>query len=165
MPHIYLKPGEMHISTDASLVSTVLGSCVSVTLFCPRLRVGAISHGLLPTCREKGDCDGACLQGFKFVDCSIHHMLEEFRKLGVSSAEIEAKVFGGSDMFDLAGGSERISVGNQNVSAAMRIIELEGLRLVARDVGGTQGRKLLFYTHTGEVFLKRLYKGAGQERQ
>lgn len=34
----------------------------------------------------------------------------------------------------------------------------EGLTLITRDVGGIQGRKIFFYTHTGEVLLKRLTK-------
>ena len=38
----------------------------------------------------------------------------------------------------------------------------QGLRLTASDVGGDRGRKLLFLTHTGDVWVKRLNKSGGE---
>jgi chemotaxis protein CheD len=35
-------------------------------------------------------------------------------------------------------------------------LKSEGLQLHVVDVGGLQGRKIFFNTHTGEVLLKRL---------
>jgi chemotaxis protein CheD len=49
-----------------------------------------------------------------------------------------------------------ISIGRQNIEMAEKILLSEGLTLKAKDVGGTGGRKILFYTGTGEVLLKRL---------
>lgn len=152
----YLKPGEFVISDEPALVTTVLGSCVSVTMFSPRLKIGAICHGLLPLCKDDGPCDNACGNGFKYVDCSVRLMLAEFRKKGVSSAELETKLFGGSDMFvpaELRPGS--ITVGRQNVDAAFRICELEGVQVMNSDTGGVYTRKIIFHTHTGDVYLKR----------
>jgi chemotaxis protein CheD len=37
----YLKPGEIHIADRPGIVTTVLGSCVSVTMYSPRLKTGA----------------------------------------------------------------------------------------------------------------------------
>ena len=84
-------------------------------------------------------------------------MMEIFRSLGIDNDEIEVKLFGGSDMFPSDGGkSTAMNVGKQNIESALQGIELEGLKLTTCDVGGSGGRKILFYTHTGEVFLKRL---------
>jgi chemotaxis protein CheD len=54
--------------------------------------------------------------------------------------------------------SERgpISVGKQNIAAAQKIIEAEGITVTSMDVGGQQGRKLFFNTRTGDVMLKKL---------
>jgi chemotaxis protein CheD len=159
LPVVYLKAGEMHFTKQPTLVITVLGSCLSVTMFSRRTGLGGICHGLLPRCEGRKHCDGGCLQGFKYVDCSIRKMVKLFDKHKVRRSEIEVKCFGGADMF-----SRKIkipgivSVGNQNIQTAEQILASEGLTVLKTDVGGLQGRKLLFYTDTGEVFLKRLTK-------
>jgi chemotaxis protein CheD len=154
---IYLKPGELYFGENPVVVSTILGSCVSVTMFHPFSRIGAICHGLLPHCGEKKSCDGACLLGFKYVDCSIEKMIDKFDALGVRRGDIEVKIFGGADMFGVRSVDTRCkSVGMENVKAAKTIIEKEGLRVAAFDTRGHRGRKILFLPHTGDVFLKRL---------
>ncbi|KAF0217441.1 MAG: chemotaxis protein [Geobacteraceae bacterium] len=160
LPFHYLKPGEMFLGENPTLVTTLLGSCVSITMYSQRFRVGAICHGLLPSCRGKGRCD--CTESFRYVDCSIRQMMGGFHQLGIVREEIEVKVFGGSDMFssDEKTGIS-IAVGTQNVEMALKVIEREGLRLLVSDVGGSRGRKIFFYTHTGEVLLKRLNETDG----
>ena len=157
LPLVYLKPGEMYIAQDRpALVTTVLGSCISASMFSERFRIGAICHGLLPNCRGKQECDGTCTEGFRYVDCSIRQMAKQFDALGVLRGEIKVKLFGGADMFTPKdGGRASASVGRQNIETAMKVIMDEGLTLVASDVGGVRGRKILFYAHTGEVLLKR----------
>ena len=49
-------------------------------------------------------------------------------------------------------------MGKQNIEMALRRLEDESLRLVTQDLGGARGRKILFNTYSGEVFLKRLRK-------
>lgn len=158
LPAVYLKAGEMHLTTTPTLVTTVLGSCVSVTMFAPRARAGAICHGLLPSCSEKKSCRSSCAEEFKYVDCSIRRMIEAFRALKVKPEEIQTKLFGGADMITAARRGRRciLNVGRQNIDVALTGIERAGLTLATYDVGGSGGRKLVFFTHTGEVLLKRL---------
>lgn len=156
LPALYLKPGEFVISGEPAVITTVLGSCVSVTMFNPRLRIGAICHGLLPLCKDDGPCDNECGNGFRYVDCSVRLMLEEFRKKGIGHAEIEAKLFGGADMFapqEIRPGN--ITVGRQNIEAAFKICEQERIPVLKSDTGGMYSRKIIFYPHTGDVYLKR----------
>ncbi len=54
LPVYYLRPGELHIADHPGIVTTVLGSCVSVTMFSRRREVGAICHGLMPERTEIG---------------------------------------------------------------------------------------------------------------
>ena len=156
-PVIYLRAGEMHFSEQPVVVSTVLGSCLSVTMFHRKLAIGAVCHGFLPQCRSRRACDDGCIEKFKYVDCSIRKMLTLFDGLDVKRRELEVKVFGGADMFDTArNGRATFSIGKLNITTAKKIIEQEGLSIVSMDVGGTRGRKLYFHTQTGEVLLKRL---------
>jgi chemotaxis protein CheD len=43
---VFLRPGEMYLDEESAEVSTILGSCVSVSMFCRRIRIGAIWHAL-----------------------------------------------------------------------------------------------------------------------
>jgi chemotaxis protein CheD len=150
----FLKPGELVASERPLIVSTLLGSCVAVTLFSPGRRLGAICHALLPSCRSESPCSHHRAEAGKYVQCAIWHMLEWLSDRGVERREIQAKVFGGADMFDPVAGNN--SVGSQNIEMALGTLESESVRLVTRDLGGRRGRKLIFHTHTGDVFLKRL---------
>lgn len=152
---LFLKPGEMLVSEEPTIVTTLLGSCVAVTMFGPRQRVGAICHALLPTCRKDFPCSHGHSEAGKYVECAVRLMVEGLVARGVPRNEIEAKLFGGSDMFDKAQGGSR-SVGSQNLEMALSMLEGESVRLVTQDLGGPRGRKIIFHTHTGEVFLKRL---------
>jgi len=45
---IFLMPGEFFVGDAQYRVRTLLGSCVSITLWHPATRIGAMSHFLLP---------------------------------------------------------------------------------------------------------------------
>ncbi len=154
---VHLKPGEVHLTNRGELVVTVLGSCLSVTMFSNRRKMAGICHSLLPQCGNPERCGGECGEGYKYVACSIRQMAAAFDRCAVPRGEIEVKCFGGADMFAWkAGRPELLSVGKQNIMMATKIIAAEGLRLKTQDVGGHSGRKVFFYTSTGEVLLKRL---------
>jgi chemotaxis protein CheD len=70
-------------------------------------------------------------------------------------------MFGGADTLNTNPERQGISapVGRLNVMKARAVLEARGLKVLVTDVGGSQGRKIFFYTHTGEVLLKRLSSG------
>lgn len=155
---VYLYPGAIYIAEEPAMVTTVLGSCVSVTMFSPALQRGAISHCTLPGCRLLHTCDDRCIETFKYVDCTLRHMLRHFRTLGVRNEALEIKIFGGADTLQSISSN---TIGTQNVKSALDVMKAEKLRVIAADVGDSFGRKVLFLSHTGEVFVKRLKKSNG----
>ena len=148
---IYLRPGEAYIEDRHVLVSTILGSCVSVTMF-HRSQRGRICHAVLPS-----NPDPLAHDAFRYVDSSIEYMLDSLLSEGVSRGEIEVKIFGGANTF--RSGS---AVGDLNAAAALQFVRKKGLKLCASDLGGKSGRKILFDTHTGLIFLKRLRTSEAQ---
>ena len=136
-----------------SMVSTVLGSCVSVTMFSRSMGYGAICHGLLPNCGEKS-C-GACDDLLKYVECSIKHIVDRITKRGITTSQLEVKMFGGGNVL-ASNGTRKATVGQQNIEAALETLDALNIRLQSADVGGTHGRKVIFYPHTGEILMKRL---------
>jgi chemotaxis protein CheD len=149
---IFLKPGEVCISREPAVVSTILGSCVAITMFNERLKIGGICHALLP---EKGSFhdDDDC----RYVDSSIIYMLKKLEAMGIKRHEVEIKLLGGADVIDVTD-TKRPSVGKQNIERALEMMNTERLSLTLSDVGGTTGRKIHFYTHTGVVLLQRIQR-------
>lgn len=162
LQHVYLQPGEFHITGRPELVSTVLGSCLSVTMFYKALPISAICHSLLPVCPGDGLSCATCPNAFKYVNCSIAIMAEIFDRHGISRDDIEVKLFGGAEMFSTEGGYDR-AIGRQNVQAALEALSSENLTISASDTGGMLGRKLYFNTQTGEVFLQKIRKTKNQK--
>lgn len=151
LPHLFLKPGELFLSCDPAIVSTVLGSCVSITFFEPVMRLGAMCHVMLPS--------GSRDDGFKYVDSTLGYMVERIVAMGVRLASCEVKLFGGADvLMPRKPQGTRLSIGQQNILEALRRLDVLGVVPKSCDVGGKHGRKLFFHSHTGDVFLKKVAK-------
>jgi chemotaxis protein CheD len=90
------------------------------------------------------------------MDCSIKRMIRCLEKEGIALKRVTAKVFGGSDMFQSRYDNGRSSVGAQNIQATYHALREIGMPVSACDVGGDVGRKIIFCSDTGDVFLKRL---------
>lgn len=148
----FLKPGEIFVSREPVIVSTILGSCVAITVFNERLKAGGICHALLPENRSLQD-DGYG----RYVDSAIAHILRSMVAMGIRKEEMEIKLFGGADVLEILD-AKKSSVGRQNVERALEIVKSEGLLLTHSDVGGKTGRNIRFYTHTGAVLLRRIQR-------
>ncbi|MDY0091911.1 MAG: CheR family methyltransferase [Candidatus Vecturithrix sp.] len=157
LPIITLKPAEMFVSERPTIVRTVLGSCVAVTMFDSQHGVAAICHALLPESDTLSTHEEEKPNSYKYVDSVIPLMLKKLRNYGANPQDLEVKLFGGADMLGARTGKIGFqSVGKLNIEAVIQAIQSHGLRLKTSDVGGVFGRKILFYTHTGEVLLKRI---------
>jgi chemotaxis protein CheD len=146
---VYLHPGQVFASSTPCEVSTVLGSCVSVLLFDAVRRIGGASHYLLPF---EGRGDGSTP---RFANAAITQLVSRMMELGSRKRDMVAKVFGGASTL-AAAKAYGLTLGEKNVEAARRRLDEEGIPIVAQDVGGSGGRKLVFLTDEGHVWLKKL---------
>ncbi|HLK35408.1 MAG TPA: chemotaxis protein CheD [Polyangiaceae bacterium] len=143
---VYLHAGQIFATSEPCEVSTVLGSCVGVVLIDGARRVGGASHYLLPY-----DGGGSPRYG----NGAITTLVARTIALGSRKPDLVAKVFGGSSILSQVR-PERPSLGAQNVEVARRRLAEEGIAIVAEDVGGFVGRKVVFLTDCGQVWVKRL---------
>ena len=149
---IYLKPGEVLISRTPVLISTVLGSCVAVTLFSASRGFAAICHAMLP---ENVGRDN----DLRYVDTALHHIYDKILSCGVAN-DLVIKLFGGAQVLNMGERApDRNTVGDQNIAQAETVLAALGLTVSARDTGGLQGRKLFFCTRSGDVFVRRMRAG------
>ena len=140
------------MARQPTLINTILGSCVAVCLFSPRTGMGAMCHGVMPY--NETNCEEE--QCFRFVDCSVHYMVDVMvKQQNLSAADIVVKLFGGANVFK-SGERKAISVGRQNINAARACLQRYGLKITAEKIGGMNGYKLFFYSHSGEVLLKSI---------
>lgn len=149
---IYLKPGEVLVTRRPVLVTTVLGSCVAITMFSAARGFGAICHAMLP---ENGGRDN----DLRYVDTALRYMCEKISEFGGGS-DLAVKLFGGAQVLNIGERTPgRQTVGDQNVAQAEAALAALGFDIAARDTGGLQGRKLFFCTRSGDVFMRRLRPG------
>jgi chemotaxis protein CheD len=160
LPTIYLKPGEVLFGLEPTRVITVLGSCVSVIMYYRPGKIGAICHAVMPAQEEAAKKNRSNAKDeLQYVDSSVQWMLARFEKIGIKGIDLEVKIFGGSELFyDSKKYDRSISVGKKNVEMALKTIQAKNLKLKAWNVGGNKGRKVIFYTDTGEVFTKFVNK-------
>lgn len=166
LPIINLPPGKLLITEQPTIVSTILGSCISLCLHSEKLRIGAICHGMLPR-QTKPPVAGQ----FPYLDTVVPHMLKTMTsRFGLTPSELTVKMFGGAGVIQTGLPiPEGLAIGQQNIAAALDSLARFGLVPNVQKTGGTQGYKIFFNTDTGEVFVRRitqkLAKGFAQAMQ
>lgn len=143
----YLHAGAIFASAEPHLITTVLGTCISVCLWERERGVGGMNHYMLPL------WNGAGLASPKYGNIAIERLIERMEQLGCDRQRLVAKVFGGK-----SNGSEIaiLNVGDRNAALAEEMLAEAGIPIVACNLGGLFGRKLLFNTTTGAVLLKQV---------
>ena len=143
LPKHLLYPADIFVDKDPHIVSTILGSCVSVCLYDPVLKLGSINHFVLP------QWNGHDLATMKYGNLAIIRILEELLLLGCKYENIVAKMFGGAEV--LTGTPTNFHIGRRNVQIALDILNEFKIPILFSNVGGNRGRKINFNTLTGEV--------------
>jgi chemotaxis protein CheD len=145
----YVHVGQLFTSPAACTVTTILGSCVSVCVWDPTTGAGGLNHFLLPQCVENG------ISSPRFGNVAIHRLLDDLGKLGSPRARLKSKIFGGASVIDAFQAANE-SLGMKNVDLARRLLADAGIPIVAEDIGGTQGRKLVFQTGDGSAWVRKI---------
>lgn len=145
---VHISQGECCACSAPNVVmTTVLGSCVSVCLHDPLRRIGGMNHFLVPRSRS-----GSLLDNRSGVN-AMELLVNEVLKAGARRDGLRAKVFGGARMIGL--GTE---IGKMNSRFALQFLENEGIYCDGGDTGGQKGRRIRFWPATGAV-QRRLFDG------
>ncbi len=149
---IFLQPGEFFIGDASYRIRTLLGSCVSITLWHPRQRIGGMSHFLLAArgSRKVLELDG------KYGEEAMWLMLRELTRADVNTAQCEAKIFGGGNMFPQHSKPTSVNVGQSNGEAARRMLEGFEIPIVAQSLYGVGHRQVIFDVSNGQVWSRQI---------
>lgn len=152
MRRVNIGIGELYVASEPTVISTILGSCVSVCLFDPVSKVGGMNHMLLPGSPDMKEFNESARYGINAMELLINGLLTN----GAKRHNLKAKVFGGGHVFNGAGFREVFTPGKDNTKFTFSFLEDENLPIESYNVGGNFGRKIYFESDTGEVLMKRV---------
>jgi chemotaxis protein CheD len=144
----YLVPGGLFASEEPTLVTTILGSCVSVCLFDPARRIGGANHFLLPHWVQGPH------ESNRYGVVAVATLIKKLVAFGSRGPELRAKIFGGARL--LGSTSPASDVGSKNAKLAQKLLAEAEVPVVAHDLGGDRSRKLVFRTSDGASWVRRL---------
>jgi len=146
----FLYPAALYANKTPTLVSTILGSCISVCFWDPGLKIGGINHFMLPFWNGQG------LASPKYGNIAIDRLMEKMISMGSNPKNLRAKVFGGGEVIET--NIKQFHIGDRNTQVAMEVLEELKIPIISQSVGGKLGRKIQFNTETGEVRHKFIQK-------
>lgn len=140
---IHVVQGEQHVTADPDTVlTTLLGSCVSACMRDPVAGVGGMNHFLLPGGRSQTSDLQAERHGVHAMELLVNALLSK----GARRERLEAKLFGGARLID-----GLTDVGRQNSDFAERFLADEGIRHVGGSLRGEHGRKIQYWPILGRA--------------
>ena len=151
---IQIGIGELAVSGGDHMISTVLGSCVSVCIYSPTKNIGGMNHYALA--RGSGEMNEV-VRPYHYGEDAIPALVDEIvRQTSDRASTFLAKVAGGAS--GLTGTSGK--VGQHNIEIAESVLQKYGIQIVGQHVGGNLGRKVIFYPSSGRLLVSLL-----EERQ
>ncbi len=156
---VFLQPGEWYFGDADTRIRTLLGSCVSISLWHPRRKIGGMCHYMLPS---RGGCEASAPDG-RYADEVIALMLRELERARTRPSEYEVKLFGGGNMFpQLAKRRSRAAANGagtgiplQNIEIGRELMRRHGFRVKVEQVGGNGQRHVIFDVWSGHVWVRR----------
>lgn len=149
-----ITPGEYYVSKAGELVTTVLGSCVSVCIRDTRTGIGGMNHFMLPRVSENGsgwNNNKLLSTAARYGNVAMERLINTILVNGGSRNNLECKVFGGARVLDLDS-----DVGTKNIEFITEYLSIEQLHLAAHDLGGPYPRKIIYHPRTGKARVKKL---------
>jgi chemotaxis protein CheD len=152
---IFLPPGDFYFGDENTRIRTILGSCVSITMWHPTRLIGGMCHYMLPS--RAGAAVGA-LDG-RYADEALQMFTHEIRAAKTRPSEYRVKLFGAGHMFpgvkNKGADKSGPNVPDKNKAIAYALVEKHGLKIDAEDLGGDGHRQVLFDIWSGHAWVRK----------
>lgn len=144
--------GELVLSDNSAdlIVATSLGSCLGVSVYDPKRRIGGMVHAFLPS--SQSDPEKAKIKPATYVDTGVSLLLQKLISAGSNKRDLVIAVAGGSAINDANG---VFDIGKRNFTVLRKLLWKNNLLLSASDVGGDCSRTVTLYIASGEVWVKK----------
>lgn len=145
--------GELKIARHpACLVVYGIGSCIILSLYDEKNKIGGFSHVMLP---DSTGIDKDKVSPGKFADTAVPLLYQRMSEEGAFKSKLVAKIVGGAEMFPPTEDFSN-NIGKENVEAVKKALQALSLPVIAEDTGGTRGRSLEFDLESGVLKLSVL---------
>lgn len=153
---VVLHAGEYCFDSKGTHVHTLLGSCISITIWHPELKIGGMCHFALA--RPNGRPPGSRLDPRYAEDC-IELFKRSVARNRTRLTDYEVKIFGGGNMYEKypvpdLDEVERQPIGEKNAAAAFSLLMNEGANIQVAHVGEFGHRRIVFDISTGDVWVR-----------
>ncbi|MGH1369161.1 MAG: chemotaxis protein CheD [Maritimibacter sp.] len=132
---------------DDTVITTLLGSCVSSCIWDPVRKIGGMNHVLFID--ETENAAGTFGHGVNGMELLINGLV----RLGADRRHLKAKVFGGARM--IQGLSD---AGERNGDFVNEFLSREGIENMGGDIGGAKARRVEFWPSSGRARVKYVEK-------
>ncbi|WP_344647867.1 chemotaxis protein CheD [Cryptosporangium japonicum] len=152
-----LNPGDFCFASEGTRIRTLLGSCISISMWHPRLHIGGMCHYMNPRRRARvpGELSG------RYADEAIELFLRELRRTNTLPHEYQVKMFGGGNQFPRS--QRAVDIPQQNIDIGLELLEHHGFEVTATHLGGTGARHILFDLADGGVWMKHSAHTVGDQ--
>jgi chemotaxis protein CheD len=151
MSDIIVGISELKVSNNSnhSLVTYALGSCISVAVYDPSIKVGGLLHFMLP--ESSLDTDRARTNPAMFADTGITLLFKSCYALGAEKKRMTVKVAGGASILD---DRNYFRIGQKNITAMRKIFWRNNVMIDGEDTGKNCNRTVRLDLSTGKCLVK-----------
>jgi len=146
-----LMAGEYFATQNGEVLYTVVGSCIATCIYDKEKKMAGMNHFLLPGMVRPDEIMTSEIGRYGMFAMEL--LIGELIKLGARRNGLQAKLFGGGNVLEFRRNDGDIT--GSNIRFAKKFLELEGIPTINEDLGGNIGRKILFFSDTDRVLLKR----------
>lgn len=149
-----ILPGQFYVSNAGEMVVTVLGSCVSACVRDPINGVGGMNHFMLPVQNSgRFGNNPELTDAARYGNWAMEFLINEVLKNGGVRKNLEVKLFGGGRVLS---GMNKMDVGKKNIDFILHYLDQENIAVAVKDLGGEYPRKVLYFSDTGSVKVRKL---------
>ncbi|MBU3981171.1 MAG: chemotaxis protein CheD [Proteobacteria bacterium] len=146
-----LRAGEYYASKNGEILHTILGSCIAACIYDHEKKIGGMNHYLLPSMIRPDEI--MVSEVGRYGMYAMELLIGELIKCGAKRKNLTAKIFGGGNVLEFRKADGDVT--GSNIRFVKKFLELEGIPIQKEDLGGYDGRKIMFFTDTAKVLLKR----------
>ncbi len=147
--------GQAYVSNSTPLILTsILGSCIGVTLYDKKAKIGGMINVLLAKPYTDTDTD---TEPEKYVSTGFPYILKAMYEKGASSENIKANIAGGALTGTIKEYNMTFDTGGRTLDAVYEILKNEKIDIEKAETGGTLLYKISLDLLSGETTISPAY--------
>lgn len=151
MGDIIIGISDLKVSNNPEdvLVTFALGSCICISVYDPKVRVGGLLHFMLPD--SSLDANKAKESPGMFADTGIPLLFKSCYTYGAEKKRMVVKVAGGASILD---DTNYFRIGQKNITAMRKIFWRNNVLIDGEDTGKNFNRTVRLNLHDGRCVIK-----------